>query len=484
MSSPLSMLKKTKRSPLQGPVNERWGRHKVPLRRNMFKEFQASMAAAAAADDDDDDDDESSDPTPLLTYHTAANDATTSKSKARPKKGAPPSDFELMSAMMRRVSLLEQNVTSQAKEIELKDERISVLDAELRLLTELDGTHPSCSEILERRCQQLQSQVCEMDGFLEDYGLIWVGDGESEQPDSPLVRGFNMDFDLVLQRTSVLNILAGEGESFVQSTATGAQFAQKDPIQLGLYRNGIVMFEGPFRSYQEHSTQRCMQDLMDGYFPSELQERFPDGVPFKVHDRRDQDFISRTPWSKFPGEGKAIRDEPSNAVGSQLPGRKLSTDQFLNRLPKVVVKAGCVIDIRDSLRAVLQGSSDAQSSNSVILVDTPALQVIQERLQTSSPVRPSSARDVITLKVKSEDGNQTYILKMCFSETMGDLRQHLDKRRGGGLPDYDVISAYPQCHYDDDRQTLQSCGLTTNATLLVRRSKHPHPPTEVNKVNR
>lgn len=43
-------------------------------------------------------------------------------------------------------------------------------------------------------------------------------------------------------------------------------------------------------------------------------------------------------------------------------GRKLSTDQFLNRLPKVVVKAGCVIDIRDSLRAVLQVSKDPPHS--------------------------------------------------------------------------------------------------------------------------
>lgn len=28
--------------------------------------------------------------------------------------------------------------------------------------------------------------------------------------------------------------------------------------------------------------QECMQDLMDGFFPSELQERFPNGVPFQV----------------------------------------------------------------------------------------------------------------------------------------------------------------------------------------------------------
>ena len=43
--------------------------------------------------------------------------------------------------------------------------------------------------------------------------------------------------------------------------------------------------------------------------------------------------------------------------------------------------------------------------------------------------------------------------------------------RGGGLPGYDIISVYPQCCYDDDRQTLQSCGLTTNTTLLLRMRK-------------
>lgn len=64
-----------------------------------------------------------------------------------------------------------------------------------------------------------------------------------------------MNFDLVLQRIKELNVLAGEGESFVQTTATGAQLTRKDPVQLRLYSNGIVMFDGPFRSYEDRSTQ-------------------------------------------------------------------------------------------------------------------------------------------------------------------------------------------------------------------------------------
>ncbi|XP_032374315.1 UBX domain-containing protein 11 isoform X2 [Etheostoma spectabile] len=497
MSSPLSMLKKTRRTPLQGPLSEQWGRHSVPYRRNLLKEFQAALAD----DDDDDDDDESSDRHPPLTSQTPANDAATSKSKAPLKKCAPPSDFGLMSAMMQRLSLLEKTVKSQAEEIKRKDTRISILEKKHTLLNTSESNHDlGGRDGLERRCQQLQNEVSEMNSFLHDYGLIWVGDEESSdsaereqprnserglwQPDGSAIRSFHMNFDLVRQRIKELNILAGEGESFVQSTATRGQLSKKDPIQLSLYSNGIVMFDGPFRSYQEHSTQRCMQDLMDGYFPSELQERFPDGVPFEVHDRRDEEFIFRLPWNKFPGEGQAVRgkkDQPLNAVSSQLPGKKLSMDRFLSRLPKVVVKAGRVIDIRDSVRAALQDSSDAQRSNSTILIDTPALQVIKKRHQMISPDRPSSAHDIITLKVKSEDGNHTYILKMCFSETIGHLRQHLDKHRGSGLRGYDIISAYPQCCYDDDRQTLQSCGLMTNATLLLRKRQHSHSLTEVNK---
>jgi len=29
--------------------------------------------------------------------------------------------------------------------------------------------------------------------------------------------------------------------------------------------------------------QQCMQDIMDGFFPSELQGRYPDGIPFEVN---------------------------------------------------------------------------------------------------------------------------------------------------------------------------------------------------------
>ncbi|NWQ83509.1 UBX11 protein, partial [Columbina picui] len=87
-----------------------------------------------------------------------------------------------------------------------------------------------------------------------------------------------VDFDLILEKVKDLNVLAGEGISQIEYTSGGARLRQPDPLPLTLYQNGIAMFNGPFRPYEDPSTQQCLQDIMDGYFPSELQNRYPDGI--------------------------------------------------------------------------------------------------------------------------------------------------------------------------------------------------------------
>uniref|UniRef100_A0A803THX8 UBX domain-containing protein 11 n=1 Tax=Anolis carolinensis TaxID=28377 RepID=A0A803THX8_ANOCA len=137
--------------------------------------------------------------------------------------------------------------------------------------------------------------------FLNDYGLIWVGEGPDSSdeleplieervysrkntwtPEDNILSGTPINLDLIFENLKDLNILAGEGESKVEHTTGGARLKQRRAIPLTFYQNGIVMFNGPFRPYEEPSTQRCLRDIMDGYFPSELQRRYPDGVPFQV----------------------------------------------------------------------------------------------------------------------------------------------------------------------------------------------------------
>lgn len=49
-----------------------------------------------------------------------------------------------------------------------------------------------------------------------------------------------------------------------------------------LYANGVLLGGGPFRPYSDSECAQLVRDLLDGYFPSELQERYPNGIPLAV----------------------------------------------------------------------------------------------------------------------------------------------------------------------------------------------------------
>ncbi|XP_030074217.1 UBX domain-containing protein 11 isoform X2 [Microcaecilia unicolor] len=420
--------------------------------------------------------------------------ASTSKQTALAKDSAP-TDLELMNSMMQKMTLLEQRVRSQAQEIQKKDRKIAILEQKIKSLqrTKDELLDSSRTEELEAKCLQLQNRVWEME-FLNDYGMIWVGESESLsdsellekspetgpeiqpsqafwKPGHSTASRFQVDFDLILKNVKDLNILAGEGESKVERTEGGARLRQLDPIPLSLYKNGIVMFNGPFRSYEEPCTQQCLQDIMDGYFPTELQRRYPEGIPFQVTDRRDVMFRQSQRWDTFPGQGQKVGGlQPTDSnfqETSEIPGPKLTMDQFLNRLPRAVIRDGQVMDIREPIREALQGTGGTKKS-SVILVETPSLTAMKERLKISEQNRSPSASNISTLRIKSENGDQTYIVKMSFTETIADLRTYLAQYRGTQSNLYDIISAFPQQAYSDDSKTLEEYGLVPNATLLLR----------------
>lgn len=50
-----------------------------------------------------------------------------------------------------------------------------------------------------------------------------------------------------------------------------------------------------------------------------------------------------------------------------VSGKKVNTDQFLNRLPKMVVKGGRVLDIRDSVRDTLLVRSSSFTFSALVL---------------------------------------------------------------------------------------------------------------------
>ncbi|XP_048824753.1 UBX domain-containing protein 11 isoform X1 [Lagopus muta] len=404
--------------------------------------------------------------------------------------GTIPTDMELMSSMMQKISLLEQKIDKQVQEIQLKDRKIAELEEKMKTLQKGEAApDSSTAEDLERRCLQLQTQVWEMEQFLNDYGLIWVGDRheeleESLRDDELLAKRFwkageavvskhQVDFDLILENMKGLNMLAGDGVSHVQHTPGGARLRQPEPLPLTLYQNGIVMLEGAFRSYEEQSAQQCLQDIMDGYFPSELQAHYPDGVPLQVTDKRDVVFRETDLPGSFPGHGRVVGHSKLSKVEepTEIPGPKPSLEQSWNKYSKSSLCSEAVAT-QDTVGAVQQGSDGVRSSKEIV-VGTPRLPALQSLERAEEP--GTSAPEVCTLRIKSESGEQTYVIKMLFSETIGDLRQHLAHARGGDSDSYEIISTFPQRLYADNSRSLQKCGLIPSASLLLRR-RDPFPP--------
>lgn len=395
---------------------------------------------------------------------------------------------------MSRLAQVEQQLKSAQAQIGEKDKKIRILEEKAKLLEKARGYNSGTITEMEKKCRRLQTQVFQMEEFLADYGMVWVGGDATDSdyevleeptstpapssvsrqrvwnPNSSLVTSapydFQMDFDVVLKNIRELNILAGEGCSDVSRTKDGARLKVRDSVPLVLYSNGILMFGGPFRPYSDPVTQQCMQDIMDGYFPSELQTRYPGGIPFEVQDKRDIVFEDRRTALLFPGTGKSLAGEEnakSHRVESHTPGQKQqSVDQFLSRLPQSVIKDGKIIDVRSGVENIIKGE---ERQSDVQVLDTPVLQEI--KLRGAETTRPQSAgkTQVSTLRIKSETGEMTYILKMKFTDCIRDVRSHIDAARPKDAPPYEIKTSFPNRVYDDPNATLQECGLVPNATL-------------------
>ena len=86
--------------------------------------------------------------------------------------------------------------------------------------------------------------------------------------------------------------------------------------------------------------------------------------------------------------------------------------------------------------------------------------------------RSSRSHDPVSraLQVKSENGKDTFVLKLRSGDTVATVRHYLDKQRPLGTGGYKLVSAYPRKELTDD-MTLVDAGLTPRATIRMIANK-------------
>ena len=405
-----------------------------------------------------------------------AGSSSRSSSSSKPRAGVP-SEQTLLGSMAARLAKCEDALREARREREETRRELVVSeearrDAEARLAA-LENGEGAGSSIgggdaaqlgeLQAEMVLLRRQISEMESFLNEAGLVWVGH-RHEDGKGDLVKGQRLE-DVVVRdgqgwqynHTKVLENLA-----LLSSAAEKRAVAARDGGErrtgvaglrddgnlvvahdLALYANGILFRAGPFRAYADegNGARDFIQDVEDGYFPSELRELFPLGIKFRVRDAVDETYDAAT---------KAAS--------------RVSKADFIQRLPKSVLRSGRVLDVRAGVQDLVAG----ERVEDVVVADTPLMQSMRLDGSMREDLR------VTTLQIRAEDGKTRFILKLKYSDTLADVRAHLDAERAKrGLADagaYELRTNFPRRAYHDNSETLEAAGLVPNAALVCHRT--------------
>jgi hypothetical protein len=320
---------------------------------------------------------------------------------------------------------------------------------------------------------------------------------------------FSVDVEKLLASIAELNAVAGDGKSSVVVGANGERRLEAPNAKtLTLFRDGFVVDDAPktFRSFAEETNRSYVRDLVDGFFPYEYKEAHPNGVPFKLVDKSLENGAPADAFVAFTGGGARLDGKASKETSGQFlreikkepePNRNRKDVSFLEKLPRVVVRDGAVVHVRESVGAAMRGGSVGaapKSSTQTVLETTVARGCFRALLEREG-IRSSADGGVLddstferspddahephvssrsTLRVKGMDGQKMYIVKLAADDTVGKLRRYLrsagagDDDKGCESQNFEIRNAYPPRTFADDALTLRDAGLVPNATLLLR----------------
>lgn len=216
-------------------------------------------------------------------------------------------DMNLVTSMAKRLAKLETQVRGLKIDLAKKDHEIENYQDEIKSLTVAGGGGGGGStqskrhdnfdivqgyyETLEAKCKRLETQVKEMEAFLQSYNLVWKTNKPTATATTNSISvthtttepDFTFDFNVLVARIQELNVATGYGIAKVQpdTSHSGAhRLKVPEALKLRVYKNGIYFRNGPFRSFDSMDVRLFITDLLDGYLPLELREEFPDGSKY------------------------------------------------------------------------------------------------------------------------------------------------------------------------------------------------------------
>jgi hypothetical protein len=393
----------------------------------------------------------------------------------------------LMTSMISRLAALEKSHERLLLTLKEKDDLIHELTESKDVIIS-HGVDVGRVDKLESENSSLRRKVREMETFLDDYGLKWVGSGgELEKvhstttvsssddmidlstttisnEDIPELVSTGVDTARLIKQIQYLNSISNQPTtSLIADVSRKEGFLVKhDPVSIIIYKDGIYINRGPFRSFEEESTKLFVRDIYDSYFPSEFFKSHPDGVTFKVLDKSndifDREIVNRSKVSLNNNGRQTVKHRTIDSMNDLTQPMRL--EEFLNRLPKSkILENGTVVNIRGDIEELLKSKSSSEGNHTLETPSVPNEEVVEE-----------GETLLASIGVKSYDGKKTLMVKLKYTDTIEKLRQIINLHFYNDIPvvpPYTLKTHITKCTLDDSTLSIEKAGLAPNARIMI-----------------
>ena len=236
-------------------------------------------------------------------------------------------DEDLLLSMTKRLNIVETQLKESNKTIKEKDIEIQKLKNKIN---ELENSSFEC-ENCEKMNKIIENQnefINKLYSFFKENGIIiqksvhdketqnelqsklknlefelnklniYNGEDQPKTKDSSTQNHINneeyntdklpktIDIKTIARRIDEMNSLIMDENKCGFETEDGKIFKLKHrkEILISFYKNGLIIEGYQFIPYESETSQKILQDIIDGYSPFILKERYPDGVVMKVEN--------------------------------------------------------------------------------------------------------------------------------------------------------------------------------------------------------
>lgn len=173
-----------------------------------------------------------------------------------------------LSLVERQAAALREEVAGQNTELARLRRRNQALEVAAAEGGALEAAREA--EALRAENQTLRQQIHEMETFLADYGLVWVGTQSTAQEPAAAAAAAvadphssaAFDFDLFIRKVQELNGLLDTAGPQVVSDGRKAKFEDQEVVQIVLFANGLCVQGGAFRAFGDAATAGFVRDVL------------------------------------------------------------------------------------------------------------------------------------------------------------------------------------------------------------------------------